>query len=103
MSRYKRSKILRNKNINNGSRYFSGTKYPEIPLCPNDIYVITTEGDSLDVLAQQFYKDKSKWWLLSIANVGLAQNSLYIPVGTQLRIPTNVQSIMSSYVALNSL
>ena len=103
MSRYKRSKILRNKNINNGSRYFSGTKYPEIPLSPNDIYVITTQGDSLDVLAQQFYKDKSKWWVLSIANVGLAQNSLYIPVGTQLRIPTNVQSIMSSYVALNSL
>jgi len=103
MGRYKRSEILRNKNVNNGARYFSGTKYPEIPLSPDDIYVITTEGDSLDVLAQQFYKDKSKWWILSIANVGLAQNSLYIPVGTQLRIPTNVQSIMSSYVALNSL
>lgn len=103
MSRYKRSEILRNKNVKNGARYFSGTKYPEIPLSPDDIYVITTEGDSLDVLAQQFYKDKSKWWILSIANVGLAQNSLYIPVGTQLRIPTNVQSIMSSYVALNSL
>ena len=40
---------------------------------------------------------------MSIANVGLAQNSLYIPVGTQLRVPTNIQGIMSDYVALNSL
>tara|TARA_Y100000361_G_scaffold79819_1_gene70607 strand:- start:981 stop:1292 length:312 start_codon:yes stop_codon:yes gene_type:complete len=102
MSRYKRSEILRNKNVKNDARYFSGTKYPEIPLSPDDIYVITTEGDSLDVLAQQFYKDKSKWWIISIANVGLAQNSLYIPVGTQLRIPTNVQSIIADYIVLNN-
>ena len=95
--------ILKNKEVNNGSRYYKGTKYPEIPLSSNDIYVITTEGDSLDVLAQQFYKNKSLWWVLSIANVGLSQNSLYTPVGTQLRVPTDIQNIISAYNILNSI
>ena len=103
MGRYKRSEILRNKNVNGGKRYFSGTKYPEIPLSPDDIYVITSEGDSLDVLAQQFYKNKEYWWVLSIANVDLSQNSLYVPVGSQLRIPTDIQNILSDYIVLNSM
>ena len=84
-------------------RIFRHIKYPEIPLSPNDIYVITTEGDSLDMLAQQFYKDKSLWWVLSIANVGLSQNSLYLPAGTQLRIPTNLQRILGNYNVINNL
>ena len=96
MNRYSDIKILQNKEVNNDSRYYTTVRYPEIPLSPNDIYVITTEGDSLDMLAQQFYKDKSLWWVLSIANVGLSQNSLYLPAGTQLRIPTNLQRILGN-------
>ena len=101
MDRYSKIKILKNKEVNDGSRYYKGTSYPEIPLSPNDIYVITTEGDSLDVLAQQFYGDKSLWWVLSIANTDLSQNSLYIPVGSQLRVPMNIQNILSSYREIN--
>ena len=101
MGRYSHNKILKNKEIKNGSRYYKGTRYPEISLSPDDIYVITTEGDSLDVLAQQFYSDKSLWWVLSIANSGLSQNSLYIPVGSQLRVPIGIQNILSSYRAIN--
>ena len=102
MNRYKDIPILKNKEVNNGSRYYKGTIYPEIPLSQNDIYVITTEGDSLDVLSQQFYGDKSLWWVLSIANADLSQNSLFIPVGSQLRIPTNVQNILSTYDKINN-
>ena len=103
MNRYSDIKILQNKEVNNDSRYYTTVRYPEIPLSPNDIYVITTEGDSLDMLAQQFYKDKSLWWVLSIANVGLSQNSLYLPAGTQLRIPTNLQKILGNYNVINNL
>ena len=101
MNRYSKIPVLKNKEVNNGSRYYKGVKYPEIPLSPNDIYVITTEGDSLDVLAQQLYNDKSLWWVLSIANVSLSQNSLFIPVGSQLRVPSNIQGILSEYRSLN--
>ena len=102
MNRYRDIPVLKNKKVNNGSRYYSTTRYPEIPLSPNDIYVITTEGDSLDVLAQQFYNDKSLWWVLSIANVSLSQNSLFVPVGSQLRVPSDIQGILTAYRSLNS-
>tara|TARA_R110002020_G_scaffold359715_1_gene572443 strand:+ start:93 stop:404 length:312 start_codon:yes stop_codon:yes gene_type:complete len=102
MNRYKKIQILKNKEVNDGSRYYRGVKYPEIPLSSNDVYVITTDGDRLDVLAQQFYGDKSLWWIISIANSGLAQNSLYIPTGTQLRLPTNTQEIITSYNVINN-
>ena len=102
MNRYREIPILKNKEVNNGSRYYATTRYPEIPLSPNDIYVITAEGDSLDALAQQFYKDKSLWWISSIANTDLSQNSLFVPVGSQLRIPTNIQNILSAYDRINN-
>ena len=102
MNRYRDIPVLKNKKVNNGSRYYSTTRYPEIPLSPSDIYVITTEGDSLDVLAQQFYQDKSLWWVLSVANTNLSQNSLFTPVGSQLRIPTDIQNILSAYDKINN-
>lgn len=102
MSRYSDISILKNQKVNNGKLFYSTVRYPEIPLSPNDIYVITVEGDKLDVLAQQFYNNKELWWIISIANTDLTQNSLFIPVGTQLRIPTNIQSILAEYDTLNN-
>ena len=80
----------------------STVKYPEIPYSSNDIYVITGAGDRLDMLAHQFYNDQSLWWVISIANTVLEQNSLYIPFGTQLRIPVDLQDILGLYDKLNS-
>ena len=45
MDRYRNIKTLRN---TQGIEYYRGTKYPEIPLSENDIYVITVTGDRLD-------------------------------------------------------
>ena len=78
-------------------------KYPDIPLKFEDQYVITTEGDRLDILAQQYYGDSSLWWIISISNPQLEQNSLYIPPGTQIRIPTQVGDIIARYRSINSL
>jgi nucleoid-associated protein YgaU len=68
----------------------------------NDIYVITTVGDRLDLLAQQYYGDSSLWWVISIANEDLPQDSLFISVGTQLRIPIDLATILSDYETLNT-
>jgi hypothetical protein len=90
-------------------KYYRDVKYPLIPLSVNDIYVITTAGDRLDILAQQYYSDATLWWIISAANtypnpsnVDLPQDSLYLPIGTQLRIPANVQLIIDVYNQLNS-
>ena len=77
-------------------------RYPEIPLDENDTYVTTVQGDRFDVLALQYYQDESLWWIISIANDSLSQNSLLIPEGIQLRIPSNISNIIENYNRINS-
>ena len=110
MNRYQNIQILRNieESETLGPRYRRGTKYPEVPFNENDIYVITTQGDRYDLLSQQYYGDQTLWWIIAIANVGdytseVPLNSLFIPVGTQLRIPISVQDVLFKYSSLNRL
>lgn len=83
-------------------RVYQTTRYPEIPLSENDIYVYTVQGDRFDVLAQQYYSDSSLWWVISIANDNLSQNSLVIPEGLQIRIPANIAEVINLYKQANS-
>jgi hypothetical protein len=77
------------------------TRYPEIPRSVNDVYVYTTIGDRFDTLAQQYYNDSSLWWIISIANDNLNQNSLTPPVGSQVRIPSNPSPILAEFESIN--
>jgi len=98
MNRYQNIPIIKN---SEGTRYYKDNKYPRVPLSVNDIYVETTIGDRFDLLALQYYGDPSFWWIISIANESLPQNSLYIPVGSQIRIPVNVSNIITTYNVIN--
>lgn len=78
------------------------TRYPELPLDVNDTYAYTTQGDRLDLLAQEFYGDISLWWIIAAGNPEvLSLNSLFIPVGTEIRIPANVSLAKSLFNTLN--
>tara|TARA_R110000782_G_scaffold75910_3_gene151319 strand:- start:2068 stop:2355 length:288 start_codon:yes stop_codon:yes gene_type:complete len=77
-------------------------RYPNIPLSFNDRYFITTEGDRLDILAEQFYSDSTLWWVISIANPSINQGSYFITPGTQIRVPSNISLIIQDYKNLNS-
>jgi hypothetical protein len=90
---------------------YQTTRYPEVPLSDNDIYVYSTQGDRFDILANQYYNDQSLWWIISIANTAVAgtslpsdlpQNSLIIPEGKQIRIPANYPGVLSSFKQLNN-
>ena len=94
-----------------GNLVYRTSRYPEVPLSENDIYVYTTQGDRFDILAQQYYKNSSLWWVISIANTGnagagtlvsLPQNSLIIPEGIQIRIPSNYANIIRNFNAINA-
>ena len=86
-----------------GKEVYATSRYPEVPLSPDDIYVYTTQGDRFDTLAQQFYKDSSLWWVISIANTDkVNQNALIIPPGLQIRIPANYSSVISDFNSINS-
>ena len=67
-----------------GRRFKETTKYPDIPLSYNDIYVYTDEGDRFDILAQSYYKDPSLGWIISIANPQLTQMTMFPPFGVQI-------------------
>ena len=104
MERYDNNAILLTKpTVQNPKviRYRSSTRYPDIPLSEDDVYLLTLRGDRLDNLAYQFYGDSSLWWVLSVANPDLPNDSLYPTLGYQLRIPSNVSQILNDFEQLN--
>jgi len=103
MSRYDDIEIRRDSIEKPGKRFYSTTLYPEIPLSEEDIYVITTQGDRLDLLANQYYGDWTLYWIIASANNNISKNSIHIPEGIQLRIPTAITEIIGNFNELNSL
>lgn len=85
-----------------GKAIVGTTKYPDIPVSFNDTYVYTTIGDRFDTLAQAYYGNPSLWWVISVANPQLKQDSYYPPAGIQLRIPSNISEITSLYNEINN-
>jgi nucleoid-associated protein YgaU len=84
-----------------GKRYFGTRLYPNIPVTSSDIYVVTNESDTLDNLAFKYYKNPSLWWIIAQSN-NIGKGKLSVPVGLQLRIPTNITTILNNYTSLNS-
>ena len=105
MGRYTQIGISNSRKVNGttGRGYYIGNKYPQVPLSFNDTYVYANQGDRFDTLALQYYSDSSLWWIISIANEELKQNSYYLPLDVQIRIPANYSAIVSSYNALNNI
>jgi phage tail protein X len=94
-----------------GNVVYKTSRYPEVPLSENDVYVISIQGDRFDTLAQQYYGDSSLWWVISIANTGgagtaltanLSQSTLVIPEGIQIRIPSNPLEVYDVFNRINS-
>lgn len=100
MYRYNNIKIQ--KKDETAQRFYVNTVYPDIPYSDDDQYVYTTIGDRLDLMANDVYGDSSLWWILAVANA-LPGDSLTPPIGSQLRIPTRVASIIDSYQSLNNV
>ena len=71
MGRYDDSKIMRTSllpDMKQSVKSYRTVMYREIPKRDTDIYVITQQGDRLDSLAHQFYRDYTLWWYIANAN-----------------------------------
>tara|TARA_R110002051_G_scaffold250946_1_gene310322 strand:- start:3994 stop:4314 length:321 start_codon:yes stop_codon:yes gene_type:complete len=92
-----------NNNIRNkGLLYQNTSQYPLIPLRESDIYAISEWGDRFESLAYQFYGDVTLWWVISIANPNIVDfSSIFLPIGSQIRIPQDISPIIDSYNELN--
>ena len=91
-----------NLKLKSGKQYYKPIKYPEIPFSIDDIYVITTDRDRLDLLANQFYNNVDYWWIISNANPNIIKrDSFLLKPGLEIRIPQNIQSIFAIFEKIN--
>jgi len=86
-----------------GKQVYATSRYPEIPLSTNDIYVYTSQGDRYDLLALNYYRDSSLWWVIAIANPNISLGTLVIPEGVQIRIPGNYTNPIEEFDIINRL
>jgi hypothetical protein len=88
------------KNRYDGKRVFVTTRYPTIPVNSNDVYITATDADFLDSLANKFYKDSTLWWIIAQANC--IKGTMKPKVGQQLRIPSDVSTLVAKFNRANS-
>ena len=100
MNRYQDIPIIKTAD---GKRVYATSRYPEIPLSSNDIYVYTTQGDRYDILALNYYGDSSLWWVIASGNPNIDLMTLVIPEGVQIRIPSNFSNIIDEFGLINQL
>ena len=72
--------------VNYNITSLKSTKYDLVTISDKDIFVITQDGDRLDILAQKYYGDVNLWWYIAKAN---NLKFMTLPIGTRLRIPSD--------------
>lgn len=96
-----RLKNIKRKNTD-GKIFYKNLKYPNIPITSDDLYIITTVGDRLDSIAQQFYNDVRLWWVIATANPQIIRRDSYnLKPNLEIRIPGNVSLIIKNFEKLN--
>jgi phage tail protein X len=100
MNRYQDIPVIKSAT---GKQIYATSRYPEIPLSENDIYVYTSQGDRYDLLALNYYGDSSLWWVIAAGNPNVDLMTLVIPEGVQIRIPGNFSQVVSEFTLINQL
>ena len=85
MNRYRYTK-------QDGNKYLT-TKYPNIEEKDTDIIIQVKYGDRLDLFAEQYYSDKTLWWIIAKANQ-LHGDSYFISTEQEIRIPIDYIEII---------
>jgi nucleoid-associated protein YgaU len=98
MARYINSDILKTKETK--KQYLESTIYPIIRASDNDMYIISEAGDRLDLLANKYYGDQTKWWIIATAN-NINDATFYVEAGIQLRIPMDTNKILNDLQNIN--
>ena len=97
-NRYAYSKVIQSNETK--KQYLESTIYPKIKANDNDFYIISEAGDRLDLLANKYYNDKTKWWIIATAN-NINDATFYVEPGIQLRIPSDVSTILNDLQKIN--
>ena len=74
---------------------YKTTRYPSFKKQLSDLYIISRQGDRLDNLSHDFYKDPRYWWIIAQAN-NLGKGTMVIEPGLQIRIPFPINNVMDN-------
>ena len=92
----KRHELNKKRQDKDGKRFYGTILYPQIERRATDLYVESRPGDRLDLLANEFYRDVTLWWIIAQAN-DLGHGTLSVEGGLQLRIPMETSEIIQQY------
>jgi hypothetical protein len=87
-----RYESLETTQLDNGKSVYALKLFESIPKFNDDLYIITEEGDRLDLLAMEFYGDPRLWWIIVHAN-NLTTADIGVDAGVELRIPRDLEYI----------
>tara|TARA_Y100001958_G_C21003326_1_gene386303 strand:+ start:382 stop:687 length:306 start_codon:yes stop_codon:yes gene_type:complete len=96
----RRYKDIKTRKTSSGKIAYLPTIYPSVKLSNEDFYIVAREQDRMDLLAQDFYGDPTLWWVIAMAN-DLDRDSVFPPLGFQLRIPNNSSEALDEFEILN--
>ena len=97
----KRYQNIKSQKTSSGKVGYLPSIYPTLEPSNNDYYIITREEDRMDLIANDFYGDPTLWWVIAMAN-DLPGDTMYPPLGFQLRIPSNPSRAIDQFEQLNS-
>ena len=100
---YTRYQDIPSKFSEQGNRVSQSTIYPPIARNNNDTYVLTTAGDTLYGLAQQYYGSVNYYWMIGEANDNIDKSTQILRPGVQLRIPFDTVTILKDFQDLNNI
>jgi len=94
-----KSSVVNTKKFNN-KILLNTIFYPKIDRHESDIYIISKIYDRFDSLADKYYKDVDLWWIIAKAS-NIHNGSMFIEPGIQIRIPSQVDTIIQNFINLN--
>ena len=83
-----------------GQKITTTTVLGRIKKRDTDVYIVIVERTRLDHLAHRFYENAKYWWVIASANS--LGGVMYVDPGVQLRIPRNIQEIISDHMKVNA-
>ena len=97
----RRYEDIQTQKTSSGKIAYLPTIYPSVTLSNEDFYIVAREQDRFDLLANDFYGDTTLWWVIAMAN-DIEGDSMFPPLGFQLRIPSNANRALNEFESLNT-
>lgn len=96
-----RYKSIPSKVDESGNKIVSTSILPTIKRSSTDTFVVMVERTRLDHLAHRFYNNPNYWWVIASANN--INGTMYAKIGSQIRIPRDINSIIREYNRINGI